>query len=298
MDSCTEDIMRLETILCPIDFSSLSAHELEVAVELGRAFGARLVLHHNRMAIGAGLGRAWDWEASHHAEHLGEGEAEQRMAAALRAVPAQVRAEGVISEGPVGLAVLSVAERVAADLIVVGSHGFSTPEHASVTERLIARAPCPVLSVHAAGGQSQPLRFGAKGGEARPRAVVPTDFSPTARHALDYAYGLARKVPLDLELLHVLPGGSQPSPAAENAAHERLAAAVPDELKSRVATCIRRGEATTEILAHLAGARPQFAVLGEHARDVLRYLFTRDTALGVLHAASCPVWIVPARAAV
>lgn len=288
--------MRLQTILCPIDFSSLSARELEVAVEIGRAFGARLVLHHNRMAIAAGLGRAWDWEASHHAQHLGEGEAEQRMAAALRAVPAQVRAEGVISEGPVGLAVLSVAERLAADLIVVGSHGFSTPEHASVTERLIARAPCPVLSVHAAGEQSHPLHFGAGAGESTPLGVVPTDFSPTAQHALEYAYGMARKVPLKLELLHVMSGGAQRSPAAENTVRERLAAAVPDDLTSRVATSIRRGEAMAEILAHLAEVRPQFVVLGEHARDVLRHLFTRDTALGVVHAASCPVWVVPARA--
>ena len=290
--------MRIQTVLCPIDFSNLAARELEIAAEVGRAFGARLVLHHNRMAIAPGMARAWDWEASHHAEHLGEGEAEQRLAAALGAVPAGVPADGVISEGPLGLAVLSLAERLAADLIVIGSHGWSTPEHASVTERLISQAPCPVLSLHEGDERPQLLRFDPERGETMPRAVVPTDFSPTARHALEYACALARTVPVNLELLHVLPGRTHRSSAAESTARARLDAAVPDDLTARVTTCVRHGEPTTEILSHLAEVRPQFAVLGEHARDVMRHLFTRDTARGVVHAASCPVWIVTARAAV
>jgi universal stress protein A len=289
--------MRIRIILCPIDFSNLSARELAVAAEVARAFGARLVLHHNRMAIAPGLARAWDWEASHRAERLGEAEAERRMAAALAAVPAGIPAEGVISAGPVGLVVLSLAERLPADLIVIGSHGWSTEEHASVTERVIAQAPCPVLSLHESGETPEPLRLGAGGNDLRPSAVVPTDFSPTAQHALEYAYALARAVPLHLELLHVLPGGRR-SAAAEEAARERLDAAVPDDLTARVATCIRSGEPTAEIVAHLSEVRPQFAVLGEHARDVLRHLFTRDTTRAVVHGASCPVWIVPARAAV
>jgi nucleotide-binding universal stress UspA family protein len=130
--------MKSGTILSPIDFSDLSARELAIAADVARAFGARLVLHHNRMAIAPGLARAWDWEATHHTENLGEAEA-------LAAVPAGVPAEGVISAGPAGLVVLSLAQRLPADLIVIGSHGWSTDEHASLTERVIAGAPCPVL---------------------------------------------------------------------------------------------------------------------------------------------------------
>jgi universal stress protein A len=289
--------MRIRTILCPIDFSELSVRELAIAAELGRAFGARLVLHHNRIAVAPGLARAWDWEASHRSERLGEAEAERRMAAALAAVPADVPAEGVISAGPIGLVVLSLAERVPADLIVIGSHGWSTEEHASITERIIAGAPCPVLSLPEGGERTEPLCLATAGGALRPRAVVPTDFSPTSRHAVEYAYALSRTVPLHLELLHVLPAGRR-SAAAEEAAQRQLDAAVPDDLTAGVATRIRHGEPTTEILAHLAEVRPQFAVLGEHARDVLRHLFTRDTTRTLIHGASCPVWIVPMRAAV
>jgi universal stress protein A len=289
--------MRIRIILCPIDFSDLSARELAIAAEVGRAFGARLVLHHNRMAIAPGLARAWDWEATHRSERLGEAEAERRMSAALAAVTPGVPAEGVISAGPVGLVVLSLAERLPADLIVIGSHGWSTEEHASVTERVIAGAPCPVLSLHERGERLAPLGLAAEDGATLAHAVVPTDFSSTAQHALAYAYALARAVPLHLELLHVLPGGRR-SAAAEEAARKQLDAAVPDDLATRVATCIRCGEPTAEILAHLAQVRPQFAVLGEHARAVLRHLFTRDTTRAVVHGASCPVWVVPARSAV
>ena len=73
---------------------------------------------------------------------------------------------------------------------------------------------------------------------------------------------------------------------------------MPGDLTTRVVTSVRYGDPTTEILAYLAEVRPQFAVLGEHARDIVRRLFTRDTTRAVVHAASCPVWIVPARAAV
>ncbi|HKA30581.1 MAG TPA: universal stress protein [Candidatus Binatia bacterium] len=288
--------MRIRTILCPIDFSDLSVWELAIAAELGRVFGARLVLHHNRIAIAPGLARAWDWEASHRGGRLSEVEAERRLAAALAALPDGVPAEGVISAGPIAPVVMSLAETLPADLIVIGSHGWSTEEHASITERLIGGAPCPVLSLHERGERPRALGLADPADGPLSRAVVPTDFSPTARHALRYACALARTVPLHLELLHVLPAGR--SAVAEEAAREQLDASVPADLRTRVVTAVRRGEATAEILAHLAEARPQFAVLGEHARDVVRHMFTCDTARAVVHGASCPVWIVPAAATV
>ena len=282
--------MNIRTILCPVDFSALSARALEAAVEVARAFRGRLVLHYNRMAVAPGLSRAWDWESTHYRECLPEAEAERQMQDALAAVPASVVAEGVISAGPVGLVVLSLAERLPADLIVIGSHGWSTLEHASVTERVIAKTPCPVLCLHE--GRQEPLRLAAEAGAAAPRAVVPTDFSPTAQHAVRYACALAHELPIHLELLHVL-GESHRTESAERAARERLDAAVPRELRGRASSCVRHGQPTTEILSHLRAMRPQFAILGEHARDVWRRLFTPDTTRAIMHEAGCPVWIVP-----
>ena len=84
--------MRLRTILCPIDFSDLSASETEIAVEVARKFSAGVVLHHNCAAIAPGIARAWDWEATHR-EADSEGHAERRMQAALNAMPGAMAAQ-------------------------------------------------------------------------------------------------------------------------------------------------------------------------------------------------------------
>jgi universal stress protein A len=288
--------MRMRVILCPIDFSDLSARELDVAAGLARVFGARLVLHHNRARIAPGLARAWDWEAARETGGDSDAEAERRMSSALASLPPGIAAEGVISSGPVAFLVRSLAERLPADLIVLGSHGWSSDEHASITEQVIAQAPCPVLTLHERGPRADVLGLVAAHGAQPPRAVVPTDFSPTARHALDYSFALARSVPLDLELLHVLPGSWHRSAIGEHDARAHLEATIPRDLRSRVTSCVRHGDPSTEILAHLAEARPQFAVLGEHARDLVHRLFTRDTTTAVAQRAACPVWIVPVSA--
>jgi universal stress protein A len=284
--------MRLRTILCPVDFSDLSAIETDVAVEVAREFGARLVLHHDCAAIAPGLARQWDWEATHR-EADSEAQAERRMQAALNALPPDVRAEGVVSAGPVTGALLALAEQLPADLIVLGSHGWSTETHASVTERVIADAPCPVLTFNEGAVSTGRFRLRAEAGGEPPIVVVPTDFSPTAAHAVRYAWALARALPIRVHLLHALP---RLAPDAESAARARLEALRPSDVSGPVDVHVTVGDAAEAIFAHLATVKPAFAVLGEHARALLRRAFTRDTARRIVHGASCPVWVVPQRA--
>jgi nucleotide-binding universal stress UspA family protein len=42
-----------------------------------------------------------------------------------------------------------------------------------------------------------------------------------------------------------------------------------------------------------AELEPDLIVMGEHTRDLVDRLLTRDVAQGVLHGARCPVWFVP-----
>ena len=284
--------MRLRTILCPIDFSDLSTRETEVAVEVAREFGARLVLHHDCAAIAPGIARQWDWEATHRNAD-DEAQARRHMQAALNALPRDVRPEGVVSTGPVAGAMLALAEQLPADLIVLGSHGWSTETHASVTERVIAEAPCPVLTFNEGAVSSGRFQLRTEAGGEPPLVVVPTDFSPTAAHAVRYAFALARELPIRLQLLHVL---SRPDAGAETVARARLAALRPADVSAPVDVDVTVGDAAEAIFAHLAALTPAFAVLGEHARGWLRRAFTRDTARRVVHGASCPVWVVPHRA--
>jgi nucleotide-binding universal stress UspA family protein len=96
-----------------------------------------------------------------------------------------------------------------------------------------------------------------------------------------------------VHLLHALP---KQSPDAESAARSRLAALRPADVSAPVDVHVTAGDAAEAIFAHVAAVHPAFAVLGEHARGLIRRAFTRDTAREVVHGASCPVWVVPQRA--
>ena len=67
----------------------------------------------------------------------------------------QVRAEyedvsGAVRIGSAFLEIIQYAKEVQADLIVVGTHGRTGLKHmiiGSVAEKVVRKAPCPVLSV-------------------------------------------------------------------------------------------------------------------------------------------------------
>jgi universal stress protein A len=297
--------MRVETVLCPIDFSAMSDRELRVAVELCETFGARLVLHHNVSAASPGVARAWEWEKTHHAGELSEAEAERRLGNVLARLPDGIDAEAIVSRGPVGMVLLRLAVELPADVMVLACHGGSSEDHASTTERVIEDCACPVLTLHHGKGEAHPFRLRAGGGQPV-RVVVPTDFSPGAAQAVGYACALARAVPLEVHLVHVLPGRALAAvpddrvapargdrPPAELAAVRRLAALVPPGLESAVRCHLKAGSAVDQIVALAERLDAGFIVMGEHARGLFRRFFTRDTSRQLLHRASCAVWYVP-----
>ena len=135
--------MKIETVLCPIDFSTLSDFELELAVEVCQAFGAHLVLHHNLTAAAPGLHKAWEWEESHQnkPEEVTEPEAHQNMEKILGRIPQAVHAEARISRGPVGLVLLYLIQEISADLVILGSHGWAAWRRRSYAKRRVRCSP-------------------------------------------------------------------------------------------------------------------------------------------------------------
>jgi len=56
----------------------------------------------------------------------------------------------VVREGYAATAIVDEAIELGADLIVIGTHGLSGLKHmllGSVAERVVQKAPCPVLTV-------------------------------------------------------------------------------------------------------------------------------------------------------
>lgn len=296
-------MIPIRTVLCPIGFDDLDAREVALAADICRSFGARLVLHHNLGGAPPGASMSWMWNQTHPNGRSTEERAAERLRELLATLPICVQAEAHISAGVAGPAILEMERQMGADLVVMGTHGASHADHASVAQLLVEQSSCPVLV----------LRDGCPGLNLHPseeeepvNALVATDFTASADRAMDYAFELARTVRMRLRLLHVIPAGSNfmdeldpssiPAAGGETAvelAHRRLKAMVPEDLEGRVKVRVEIGDPADKIaqVAERVGASILF--MGAHARGLLRRIFTTDTPLAVLHRAPCPVWIVP-----
>jgi nucleotide-binding universal stress UspA family protein len=296
--------MELTTILVPVDLSPRTDRALGLAGELALASGARLVLLHNEPAAPLGMSRAWDWEQQHPGHHGRGATVDQALRRLLGALPADVRAEAVLSRGMPLTSILEVARRLPADLVVLESAGPDGDDHASITDRLLAESPCPVLALQEGHDEGRPLLPGAT--ETAAEVLVATDFSASGDAAVRYAVALARLLPLRLRLLHALTQlphtpaasiGASDAPVAVHTAvgdaRRHLLALVPEDLRERVTLQVVGGNAKEAIVEACGVApRPSFVVMGEHAKG-LRGVLTRDTARAVLRGAPCPVLYVP-----
>jgi len=276
----------IELVLCPVDFTEPSRRELRWAVQIASPFGAKLVLHHNLAASPLGLSRGWEWDQLHQAGYVGEDEAETRLQALCGEVPEGIAVEAVVTHGPVGAVLIEMVQRLPADLVVLGHHGLRDPDHASVTERLIEHGQCPILML-----PPSTTADGFRRDDATARILVPTDLSDAAVEVMAYAAELARRVALQLHVVHVAPRGTRD--AALEMMQATLRSAVPADLREAALIEVERGDPVPTILAAADRIDAAFLVMGEHARGLLSRLFRSDTAHSVLERSARPVWYVP-----
>jgi nucleotide-binding universal stress UspA family protein len=141
------------TIIHPTDFSDAAQGAEQQAVRLARALSAELILLHALVELplaGMQLPGTPDNESIR---------ARQRQEAekALRARDSVIRELGVavrwiVREGAPAEAIVRAAVEERADLIVIGTHGRSGLDRllmGSVADRVVRRAPCPVMTVRA-----------------------------------------------------------------------------------------------------------------------------------------------------
>ena len=120
-------MQRPKIVLCAIDLTDLAGREVALASEVCEAFAARLVLHHNVSSVALGLTRAWEWKEVHRDSRESQGEIERHLQSLMRGLPKTFPVEASITTGSLVPILLDLATRLPADLIVLGSHGWSTP---------------------------------------------------------------------------------------------------------------------------------------------------------------------------
>jgi nucleotide-binding universal stress UspA family protein len=142
------------TLLVPHDFSADSAAALDVAIELAKELGAavhQVHAYHTPIEMFSPYGVALPTSV---VPEIRQG-AERRLGEELEKIrSAGLSGEAQVREGLAPDAIVEAARALGADLIVMGTRGRTGLAHALlgiVAERTLRTAPCPVLTVKAAG---------------------------------------------------------------------------------------------------------------------------------------------------
>jgi nucleotide-binding universal stress UspA family protein len=297
-------MIEIRRILCPIDFSDVSRRALDHAVAIARWYKAGITAVHVDSSIEiAGfpapmLGVPATWPITDRAE----------LAASLQHFVEAESAPGVpiemlVREGRAVDGILAQAGEMKADLIVIGTHGVSGFERlvlGSVTEKVLRKAACPVLTVPPAIPDAVPA-----GPVMFKRILCAMDFSDCSLQALTYAMSLAQEADGRLSVVHVLTSHRLPDAVLadqhlsvleyqrrrEDEAKRRLDDAVPSTALAycQVESTILRGKPWREIVRVADSQHSELIVLGVHGRGAADLLFFGSTAQQVVRHASCPV---------
>ena len=172
----------------------------------------------------------------------------------------------------------------------------------SVTEKLVRRAPCPVLTV----GQV-PAHPG--GGAPFRRILCAADLTHASERTLDVALSLASENDARITLLHVvegLPGENgarlylavpEIGPLRRDLAEQariQLSKAVPDAARAfcDVSERVETGTAWSEILRVAGEIDADLIVMGAHARGAVGRVLFGSTSCHVVRRATCPVLVI------
>jgi universal stress protein A len=142
-------MIKLESILCPVDHSDCSKEALRYAVSFAMKDEAKLYLLH---VIDI---RSFDESIETMARQVPDDETiTQLKIKLLECVPEEIRSdmqiEALVVTGIPFAEIISIAKANKVDMIVMGTHGRTGLAHimiGSVSEKVVRKAQCPVLTV-------------------------------------------------------------------------------------------------------------------------------------------------------
>ena len=148
-------MIKLKKVLVPTDFSDSARHAFRYGVSFAREYHAELVLLH--VVENLTVGYASDLFPVPMAEVFQEisGYAKAELTKlGLEAKQKGVAVTELVAQGKPSAEIIRHAAENDVDMIVLGTHGKGMLDQAlfgSTTERVVRRAPCPVLTVRMAG---------------------------------------------------------------------------------------------------------------------------------------------------
>jgi nucleotide-binding universal stress UspA family protein len=147
-------VIKLRKVLVPTDFSESARHALTYGISFAREYEAELSVVH--VVENLTVGYASDLFPVPMAEVFQEisGYARTELAKLGEEARAKnVTVAEVVVQGKPSAEIMRFARETEVDMIVLGTHGKGMLDQAlfgSTTERVVRRAPCPVLTVRLA----------------------------------------------------------------------------------------------------------------------------------------------------
>jgi nucleotide-binding universal stress UspA family protein len=143
-------VINIKNILCPIDYSVYSEMALKYAIEFAEKYQAKLYLMHV-LDI-----RVYDInEPDLYNVNIVDSETidklrERLLRCVSEDTKGRISVEAIIIQGVPFAEIIKASRDYKIDLIVIGTHGRTGLSHAimgSVAEKVVRKAPCPVLTI-------------------------------------------------------------------------------------------------------------------------------------------------------
>jgi nucleotide-binding universal stress UspA family protein len=143
-------VIQIKRILVPTDFSESAAHALTYGVSFAREYKAELILVHVVETLTVGyasdlfpvpMAEVFDEISGYAKAEIG------KLAEAIR--PKEISVREMVVQGKPSAEITRIAKEENVDIIVLGTHGKGMLDQAlfgSTAERVIRKAPCPVLT--------------------------------------------------------------------------------------------------------------------------------------------------------
>ena len=295
-------MLKINRILCPIDFSEFSVKAYDYAQSLAWHYRATLLLEH----VTESLTPMYPYYAFPNAyveisQQLRAHAKEQLQEFAKTHSRHGVQPECSVHDGAVANVIFDLAEAQDVSLIVMGTHGLRGIDRVllgSVTDRVLRKAHCPVLAVRKPA-HDLVTQAGIPDVILLQRILCCTDFSDESEQALEYAVSLATEYGGELTLLHALEG------MAESADIQDEITKVMDSLEKCISpetrrncktkTLVRIGSPYQQILELALESQPDLIVMGVRGRNALDLAVFGSTTYRVVQLGPCPVLVVHTR---
>jgi nucleotide-binding universal stress UspA family protein len=294
---CVQDVrrmMKIKTILCPVDFFPASIWAVNYAARLASSNKAGVYLLHVMTPV---IDDPYSY--SPYSQQLIKS-VRQRSTDEMQTVEQRVRKAGIVASsrlrvGNVYDEIVREIRRLKPDLVVMGTHGRSGVKRwflGSIAEKLLRHCPVPLLVVSAA--QEKPIapRFR--------RILVTTDLSEGTTGALACAQALAEKEKSQITLLHVVHDlaadvSGDYRGALLSGVKQYLDGLARAQTRKQydILTAVDVGRADRIIPRRVRSNKVDLLIMSIQDKSILDRALYGSTAEQVVRAGGCPVLLVP-----